>query len=112
MLRAITVCATLMLAGTVPAAAQQPGITISPPFTATLSNTTPLVFGMTVEQAAQALRTPLHYLRGRRGDEMFLTYRHAGGSGFFPRGDRLFLQFRNFRLTGWKGDWGSSWMWP
>jgi hypothetical protein len=37
--------------------------------------------------------------------------RDIGGSGFFDRGDRLFLQFRHNRLTGWKGDWGRNWMW-
>jgi hypothetical protein len=25
--------------------------------------------------------------------------------------DRLYLQFRRGRLTGWKGDWGHHWMW-
>src|SRR6202035_1262420 len=25
--------------------------------------------------------------------------------------DRLFLQFRDGRLAGWKGDWGHNWMW-
>jgi hypothetical protein len=24
---------------------------------------------------------------------------------------RLYLQFRNGRLAGWKGDWGQNWMW-
>ena len=35
-----------------------------------------------------------------------------GGSGFFERrNNRLFLQFRRGRLSGWKGDWGSDWLW-
>jgi hypothetical protein len=25
--------------------------------------------------------------------------------------DRLFLQFRNGRLAGWKEDYGRNWMW-
>jgi hypothetical protein len=25
--------------------------------------------------------------------------------------DRLFLQFRNGRLAGWKEDYGHNWMW-
>jgi hypothetical protein len=29
----------------------------------------------------------------------------------FNRHDRLYLQFRNGRLAGWKGDWGHNWMW-
>ena len=55
-----------------------------PPFTATLSNNTPLVFGMDAEDAARALGTPLTYVRGRPGDEIFLTFRDIGGSGLFP----------------------------
>jgi hypothetical protein len=82
-----------------------------PPFTATLSNNTPLAFGMGAEDAARALGTPLNYVRGRPGDEIFLAFRNVGGSGLFPVKDRLYLQFRNGRLAGWKGDWGHNWMW-
>lgn len=80
-------------------------------FTQTLSNIYPLAFGMTAEDTARALATPLHYLSGRPGDEIFLAIRTIGGGGFFPRSDRLFLQFRRGRLTGFKGDWGRNWMW-
>ena len=82
-----------------------------PPFTATLSNTTPLAFGMAPGDAARALQVPLAYVRGRPGDEILLAVRTAGGSGFFDRRNRLYLQFRHGRLTGWKGDWGSDWLW-
>jgi hypothetical protein len=100
--------ATLVLASAqVPAPAGAP----SPPFTATLSNNTPLVFGMDAEDAARALGTPLNYIRGRPGDEIFLAFRNLGGSGLFFHKDRLYLQFRNGRLAGWKGDWGHNWMW-
>jgi hypothetical protein len=97
-----------------PASAQQfapPGAAPPPPFTATLSNTIPLVFGMGEEDAARALGTPLNYISGRPGDEIYLAFRDIGGSGFFNRKDRLYLQFRRGRLTGWKGDWGRNWMW-
>jgi len=80
------------------------------PFTATLSNTAPLAFGMTVEQAAAALNAPLTYIRGKPGDEVFAAPRPAS-AGYFFRNDQLFLQFRNGRLAGWKGDWGRNWMW-
>ena len=83
----------------------------SPPFTATLSNNTPLAFGMGEEDAARALGTPLNYISGRPGDEIYLAFRDTGGTGFFNRKDRLYLQFRRGRLTGWKGDWGKNWMW-
>lgn len=82
-----------------------------PPFTATLSNHVPLVFGMDAEDAARALGTPLTYIRGRPGNEIFLTFRNFGGSGLFPYRHRLYLQFRGGRLAGWKGDWGHNWMW-
>ena len=102
-------------AGLVPAGAQQfvpQGVPLlSPPFVATLSNNTPLAFGMDEAQAARALGAPLTYISGRPGDEIFLIFRHAGGVGFFNRKDRLYLQFRRGRLAGWKGDWGRNWMW-
>ena len=107
---AAAVALTAMLG--VPASAQHaPPMIVAPPFTATLSNTTPLAFGMDTGTAERALGTPLNYIGGRPGDETFLAIRTAGGSGFFDRRDRLYLQFRHGRLTGWKGDRGRNWMW-
>ena len=83
----------------------------SPSFTATLSNNTPLFFGMDAQEAATALGVPLNYIRGRPGDEVLLAFRNVGGSGLFYKKDRLYLQFRKGRLAGWKGDWGHNWMW-
>ena len=60
---------------------------------------------------ADALGVPLNYISGRPGNEVFLAFRRYGGSGFFNRKDRLYLQFRRGRLAGWKGDWGHNWMW-
>ena len=82
-----------------------------PPFVATLSNNTPLAFGMDAGDAARALGVPLNYIRGRPGNEIFLAFRDIGGSGLFPHRHRLYLQFRAGRLAGWKGDWGHNWMW-
>jgi hypothetical protein len=97
----------------VPAVAQQPGAMPPPrlPFVATLSNTTPLAFGMDVEEAARALGQPLQYVRGRPGNETFLAFRDLGGSRLVPHRHRLFLQFRTGRLAGWKADYGENWMW-
>ena len=81
------------------------------PFTATLSNNTPLAFGMQADDAARALGAPLTYVSGRPGNEIYLAIRDVGGMLLFDRRDRLFLQFRKGRLTGWKGDWGHNWMW-
>ena len=82
-----------------------------PSFTATLSNNTPLAFGMDAEAAERALGSPLNYVSGRPGNEVFLAFRNLGGSGLFYNKHRLYLQFRNGRLAGWKGDWGHNWMW-
>ena len=82
-----------------------------PPFVETLSNNTPLAFGMDAEDAARALGVPLNYVRGRPGEETYLAFRNIGGSGLFYKKDRLFLLFRKGRLAGWKGDWGHNWMW-
>jgi hypothetical protein len=87
------------------------GSPYSAPFTATLSNNTPLAFGMGVEDTSRALGTPLNYISGRPGDEIYLAFRNIGGSGLFNHYHRLYLQFRNGRLAGWKGDWGHNWMW-
>lgn len=81
------------------------------PFTATLSNNTPLAYGMSAAEAAFALGVPLNYVRGIPGDEIFLAFRDIGGSRLFPNRHRLYLQFRKGRLAGWKGDWGKNWMW-
>ena len=60
----------------------QQSVPASPqPFTATSSNNTPLVFGMSVEDASQALDRPLSYVNGSPGNEVFLAIRNAGGSG-------------------------------
>ena len=114
-MRVLAAAALLLVTGTaVPALAQHLppiGGPTPPPFSATLSNNTPLAFGMDAEEAGRALGTPLNYVSGRPGDEVFLTFRNLGGSGLFPSKHRLYLQFRKGRLAGWKGDWGHNWMW-
>ncbi|MDE5442249.1 hypothetical protein GWG65_12460 [Bradyrhizobium sp. CSA207] len=81
------------------------------PFVATLSNTTPLAFGMDAGQTARALGRPLQYVRGGPSNEIYLALRNIGGSGLIPSRHRLFLQFRHGRLAGWKEDYGENWMW-
>jgi hypothetical protein len=114
-MKTLALSAALIIAGAfTPASAQvlPPVRAPYPPvFYKTLSNNTPLTFGMNEEEAARALGTPLAYVRGRRGDEIYLTFRDLGGSGLIPHRDRLYLQFRKGRLTGWKADWGQNWMW-
>jgi hypothetical protein len=110
----IAVSAAWLVTSSGPASAQPlppPGGQLSPPFVATLSNNTPLAFGMDAEDASRALGTPLNYISGRPGDEIYLAFRNIGGSGLFFQKHRLYLQFRKGRLAGWKGDWGHNWMW-
>ena len=71
------------------------------------SNALPLAFGMTPEVAAAALESPLARISGRRSDsDIYYTERIAAATGFIVRErQRLWLQFRHRRLTGWKYDW-------
>lgn len=99
--------------GARPAAAQQvvPDGVHRLPFTATLSNSAPLAFGMDVAASSRALGQPLTYVQGSSGNEIYLALRNLGGSGLLPHHHRLFLKFRRGRLTGWKEDYGENWMW-
>jgi hypothetical protein len=81
------------------------------PFIESLSNLTPLAFGMTMDETSRALGQPLQLVSGRPGNEIYLALRNLGGSGLLNHHDRLFLQFRGGRLTGWKEDYGQNWMW-
>ena len=81
------------------------------PFIDSLSNLTPLAFGMTMDETSRALGQPLQLVSGRPGHEIYLALRNLGGSGLISHHDRLFLQFRRGRLTGWKEDYGQNWMW-
>ncbi len=70
------------------------------------SNSWPLAFGMTPDQAAAALGVPLIYYSGPTGSEVLLARGSAGVPGRFPVHSTIALQFRHGRLTGWKQDWG------
>lgn len=76
------------------------------------SNTLPLAFGMTPEEASAALGLPLTYYSGHRGSKIFLAVGSAGIPGFYPVDTGLALQFRRGRLTGWKQDWQLRRPWP
>ena len=103
------VAASISAASVASASAQTPAP--SRPFTTSLSNNTPLVFGMDAETVARVLHAPLTYVQGAPGDETFMVIRNTNGDGFLFRNDPLYLQFRKGRLTGWKGDWSRKWMW-
>lgn len=75
------------------------------PANALASNTAPLAFGMTQQQASDALGAPLKLVAvQRRGGETYFADRDARVPGY-PAGEHIFLQFRRGRLTGWKTDW-------
>jgi hypothetical protein len=109
--QAIMIMLALGIAGAAQAQQIAPDGLHRPPFTATLSNDTPLAFGMDVSETSRALRQPLRHVSGRPGEEIYLALRNLGGSGLIPHHDRLFLKFRKGRLTGWKEDYGKNWMW-
>ena len=70
------------------------------------TNTAPLAFGMTLEQASEALGVPLVYYSGAKGSEIFLAYGTAGAMPqILPIQSAVALQFRRGQLTGWKKDW-------
>jgi len=69
------------------------------------SNTWPLAFGMTPDEASAALGVPLAYYSGPPGGEVFVARGHAGFLWRFPVGSALALQFRRGHLTGWKENW-------
>jgi hypothetical protein len=74
---------------------------------ATVPNNTPLFFGMSAPEVSLVLGTPLIYVRGRPGDELYLALANVKGAALSNRNDGLYLQFRRGRLEGWKGDWRS-----
>jgi hypothetical protein len=67
----------------------------------------PLMIGMTPDQASLALGVQLYYVRGRPGNELLVVLSNVKGATLAYRSDGLYLQFRNGRLSGWKGDWGT-----
>jgi len=68
-------------------------------------NTIPLAFGMTPEEAATALGSPLNHIPGRPGNDVYVADAHARIPGFYWVGEHIYLKFRNDHLTGWKYDW-------
>jgi len=76
------------------------------------SNALPLAFGMTPEAASAALENPLTPVVGRRGSEIYYAEGISVATGFIIRErERLWLQFRRGRLTGWRYDWDRPMAW-
>ena len=66
-----------------------------------------LHFGMNLDQASRVLGVPLAYVQGRPRNELYLARPNVKGSALASRSDGLYLLFRNGKLAGWKGDWGT-----
>jgi hypothetical protein len=110
-MRPVMALAAVLLAGIGPVHAQGATPDGRRLFTAMLSNNVPLVFVMDVSEVSAARRQPLQYVSGPPGSEVYLALRNQGGSGLINHQDRLFLQFRNGRLAGWKENYGRNWLW-
>ena len=68
-------------------------------------NIAPLAFGMNQQEVSNALGAPLNLIAvQRRGGEIYFSSYDARVPGY-PVGERIVLQFRKDRLTGWKKDW-------
>jgi hypothetical protein len=67
--------------------------------------TLPLTFGMNPQEVEAALGTPLSLVAGRRGSAVYLVVQPTRTPGIYPVDERITLQFRNNRLTGWKFGW-------
>jgi len=76
------------------------------------SNTLPLSFGMTPDEASLALGAQLVYYAAHQGSEIYLAYGAAGVPGLYPTDTVIALQFREGHLTGWKKDWKLRRPWP
>jgi hypothetical protein len=76
------------------------------------SDALPLAFGMTPEVAAAALESPLAHVSGGRNSDVYYAEGISVATGFIIRErERLWLQFRHRRLTGWKYDWDRPMAW-
>jgi hypothetical protein len=96
-----------------PAALALAGISLAPlqaqqvQFQTSTPPNVPLTFGLTAEEVSRALGVPLYYVHGRSGHELLRALPNVKGATLASRSDGLYLQFRNGRLSGWKGDWGT-----
>jgi len=68
--------------------------------------TLPLTFGMSPGEVQAALGAPLIFIAGRRGSELYLAVQPTRTPGLiYSVDERITLQFRKSRLTGWKFNW-------
>jgi hypothetical protein len=64
-----------------------------------------LSFGMTVDEVGAIFGERMSYVAGRPGSEIYVVVWPAGIPSLNSIEERLYLQFRRGRLTGWKSEW-------
>jgi hypothetical protein len=72
-----------------------------------------LHFGMSTEEAAATFGASMVYVTERHGGEIYLVRGPAPIPGIYPPyvEERLYLQFRKGKLTGWKNEWDARKFW-
>jgi len=72
-----------------------------------------LRFGMTTDEATAIFGTSMSYVARGRDSEIYAVRAPAPIPGVYPPWveERLYLQFRQGRLTGWKNEWDARKFW-
>jgi len=72
-----------------------------------------LRFGMTPDEVTAAFGTSPSYVARGRDSEIYMVRQPAPIPGVYPPWveERLYLQFRHGRLTGWKNEWDARKFW-
>lgn len=72
-----------------------------------------LRFGMTTGEVASVYGDRMSLVSNRRGAATYVVQQPAAVPGIYPPllGERLYLQFRKDRLTGWKNEWNARDLW-
>ena len=72
-----------------------------------------LHFGMTADEVASVYGPNMTFVLNRRDSEIYVVQRPAAIPGVYPPfvSERLYLQFRKGRLTGWKNEWDARKFW-
>ena len=72
-----------------------------------------LRYGMTTDEASAIFGTSMSYVARGRDSEIYAVSQPAPIPGVYPPWveERLYLQFREGRLTGWKNEWDARKFW-
>jgi len=68
---------------------------------------------MTTEEVAVVFGSNMSFVPNRRNSEIYMVQQPAAIPGIYPPWitERLYLQFRGGRLTGWKNEWDARKFW-